>query len=67
MTGVEQIWTQLKTAVQDAAGSVLGYVKGHREEWISEETWILIQEKKEVKQKMETSENEIRRFFQGKT
>ena len=43
--------------------SVLGYVKGRREEWISEDTWNLIQEKKDLKSKMETSDDDMRRLF----
>ena len=40
-----------------------GYVRGRREEWISEDTWILIQEKKDLKKKMGTSDNALRRIF----
>ena len=52
----------MKNSVQKAAENVLGYV----EESISEETWVLIQEKKDLKKKMETSDDELRRFFKDK-
>ena len=63
---IEEDWCQWKNAVQEAAENVLGYVRGRREEWISEETWVLIQEKKDLKKKMETSDDELRRFFRDK-
>ena len=63
---VEESWCEWKNAVHDAAINVLGYARGRREEWISERTWVLIQEKKELKKKMETSDNDLRRNFREK-
>ena len=63
---IEEDWCHLRNAIQDAAVNVLGYVRGRREEWISEDTWILIQEKKDLKKKMETSDKALRRIFKDK-
>ena len=62
---LESNWTEWKQAVGEAASSVLGYQKSRREEWISNQTWLLIQEKKEIKGKMESSIGEIRARFKN--
>ena len=62
---VETLWSQWKDAIKDTAGNILGYQKGRKEEWISNATWLLIQEKKELKMKMETSISEVRTRFKN--
>ena len=44
---------------------VLGYKRGRREDWISDETWDLILEKKNLKMKMETSSSQTREMFRN--
>ena len=51
--------------MSESAVSVLGYRRGTREEWISNETWDLIQEKKTLKMKMETSLDQTREIFKN--
>ena len=45
-------WNEWKSALQEAAETVLGHKRGHRENWISDYTWLLIKEKKDLKMKM---------------
>ena len=44
---------------------MLGHQKGRKEEWISNPTWLLIQDKKEYKMKMETSTRELGHRFKS--
>ena len=62
---VETEWNEWKTAMQETAATVLGHARGHREEWITDDTWILINEKKDLKRKMETSNNGRREVFKN--
>ena len=52
---LESQWSEWKESVKQTANTILGYQKGRREEWISNSTWSLIQEKRGLKMKMETS------------
>ena len=56
-------WNEWKGALQETAETVLGHKRGHREDWISDYTWLLIKEKKDLKMKMETSTRERRLHF----
>ena len=58
-------WRKFKDAVNESAVNVLGYKSGRREEWISDGTWDLIQEKKNLKMKMETSSSQTREVFRN--
>ena len=51
--------------MKQTASTILGYQKGHKEEWISSATWTLIQEKRRLKMAMETSSEEIRAGFKA--
>ena len=49
---LEQKWTSFKTAITEAAKNTLGNIRGtHKEQWISKETWDLIDHRKFVKSK----------------
>ena len=61
---IEEAWSSLKKAYMETAEEVLGRKRGRREEWISEEAWQVIQEKKELKVKMESSSDlNIKRIY----
>ena len=55
MTEVEGAWFTIKKAYTETAEEVLGRRRRRKDEWISEEAWQVIQEKKELKVKMESS------------
>ena len=65
IAGVDYNWERLKVAVNESAANVLGFRKTRKEEWISSETWNLIQEKKILKMKMETSNDQTRVMFKN--
>ena len=62
---VEDQWNEWKSALQETAQAVLGQKRRHREEWISDDTWTLIKEKKDLKMMMETSASERRSFLEA--
>ena len=45
----EYLWKSVSECLRDAAVKVLGYKKRKKEEWVSEETLHLIQEKTNLK------------------
>ena len=51
--------------MQETAATVLGHARRHREEWITYNTWILINEKKDLKMKIETSDSGRRKVFKN--
>jgi len=61
----ETEWNAWKTAMQETAATVLGHARRHREEWITDDTWILINEKKDLKREMETSDSGRREVFKN--
>ena len=52
---VEESWSNIKRVYNETAEVVLGRRRKRTEEWISEEAWQLIKEKKELKVKIESS------------
>ena len=47
---VEEKWDRMKTCVNETAEEVIGKRRGTRkEQWITQDTWKLIDERKEVK------------------
>lgn len=46
---IENIWEQQKIYYANSAEEILGYRKGKSKCWISEDTWKLIEERKEIK------------------
>ena len=58
---IEERWESFKSAVHDAAKATIGYRRGTRkEQWISQETWSLIDERKETKLKRD-SERDVQK------
>ena len=49
---IQASWTNVKKAFCGAAVKVLGYRKREKKEWISEETWGKVKERKELKGKL---------------
>ena len=62
---LETQWSEWKESMTQTADSILGYQRGRKEEWISISTWNLIQEKKTLKMKMETSVDAVRERFKA--
>ena len=52
---VEGLWSSIKRVYTEAAEEVLGRRRKREEEWISEEAWRIIKEKKDLKVKIESS------------
>ncbi|XP_065580159.1 craniofacial development protein 2-like [Artemia franciscana] len=48
-TSSECLWKSVSECLKDAAAEVLGYKKRKKEEWVSEGSWQLIQERKNLK------------------
>ncbi|XP_060067249.1 uncharacterized protein LOC132547510 [Ylistrum balloti] len=46
---IEEIWEQQRSAYTNAAGEVLGSRKGKSKPWITDNTWKLIDERKDIK------------------
>ncbi|XP_060080330.1 craniofacial development protein 2-like [Ylistrum balloti] len=46
---IEEIWEQQRSAYTNAAEEVLGFRKGKSKPWISDNTWKLIDERKDIK------------------
>jgi hypothetical protein len=64
---VEAKWTNIRDTYREVAEEVLGRRKRFREEWISEETWTVIEEKKKLKIQMESSSDvQVRRRFKDR-
>ena len=59
--GIESQWNSIKTIYTDTAESTLGYHKPSHKEWISEETWEKIEERKKLRAKILSTENVERR------
>jgi len=51
-TGVEDIWQSVNGIYTETGKEVLGYSTRKRKEWISGNTWTLVQERKELKKRM---------------
>ena len=50
--GVEEIWQSVKSIYVETGKEVLGYSTRKRKEWISGNTWTLIEERKGIKNRM---------------
>ena len=48
---VENKWSKIKQVFNEVAKETLGYRKANHKEWISHETWSLIEERKSIKAK----------------
>ena len=56
---IDSYWMEYRDAVKETGEKVLGFEKRERKEWISEETWEAIEERKEVKKRL-NRENDLR-------
>ncbi|XP_062590299.1 uncharacterized protein LOC134251894 [Saccostrea cucullata] len=52
---IEKMWEQQKRANVNSAQEVIGYRKGKSKPWINENTWNLIDERKDIKTKIEST------------
>lgn len=55
---IEEIWEQQRNAYIKAAEEVLGYKKGKNKPWISSSTWKLIDERRIIKTRIESTRSE---------
>ncbi|KAL9983948.1 hypothetical protein ACROYT_G006197 [Oculina patagonica] len=51
-TGMEDIWQSVKNIYMETGREILGYSSKKRKEWISDDTWSLVEERKELKKRM---------------
>jgi hypothetical protein len=49
---VEEYWVEASNALKETAEEVLGFATGNRKEWISEDSWKKIEERNELKKKI---------------
>lgn len=55
---LEQEWNEIKTIFKDTSNTTLGYRKRGRKQWISDNTWNSIQERKDIKKKLYSTKSE---------
>ena len=55
---LEQEWKQIKTIYNDTSSTILGYKNHERKQWISDSTWNSIQERKDIKKKLNNAKSE---------
>jgi hypothetical protein len=53
----EITWTSIKENFQSTAKEILGHKKPEKKDWISEETWIKIEERKKLKNKIHNAQH----------
>ena len=58
---VESCWNNIKECYQKSAEEVIGFKKKERKEWISDDTWNLIEERKTMREKVLNEENLLRK------
>ena len=57
----EEQWANIRDAYTDTSQAVLGYRNSKRKEWLSDKTWALVEERKEVKQSIHACREERER------
>ena len=55
---VQELWEALRKAYVESAAEVLGFQKGKSKPWISQQTWKVIDERKEIKKKLDSTKSE---------
>ena len=55
--GIEDQWQQIKQSFCSTAEEVLGFKKPNKKEWMSDNTWNKIEERKEIKKKILNQNN----------
>ena len=55
---IEEVWEHQKNAYVKAAEEVLGYRKGKNKPWISEDSWKLIDERKHIKTRINSTRSQ---------
>ena len=55
---VEEFWKEYRDALKETAEEVIGYKKGKREEWISEDSWEKMKERKELRKRVNEHEDQ---------
>jgi len=55
---IEEVWEEQRNIYIKTAEEVLGYRKGKSKPWIQEESWRLIDERKEIKKRIESTRSE---------
>ena len=63
---VEELWEALRKAYVESAEEVLGFQKGKSKEWISQQTWKVMDERKEIITKSERIRKKIRENYKHK-
>jgi flagellum-specific peptidoglycan hydrolase FlgJ len=52
---VDEVWNQIKVMYADTCESVLGKVNHNRKEWMSERSWKLVEERRELKSQLDSA------------
>nr|KAG5687784.1 hypothetical protein BaRGS_025678 [Batillaria attramentaria] len=55
---IEEMWEQQRKAYVQSAEEVLGFRKGKNKPWIGEDTWKLMDERKDIKKKIDSTRSE---------
>ena len=55
---IEELWEVQRKAYVESAEEILGFRKGKSKPWISKQTWKLIEERKEIKTKLDSTKSE---------
>ena len=55
---IEREWNKIKTAYNESAKEILGYRKRKNQEWISPNSWKEIEERKKLKNKIDSTRSE---------
>jgi hypothetical protein len=62
LRNIEEKWRDVKKVCQEVSEEVLGYKRKDKKDWISEDTWELIQKRKESKAKVNNSKTRKRKM-----
>lgn len=52
---VDAVWNQIKDMYTDTRERILGKMNHHRKEWMSERSWKLVEERQELKSKLDSA------------
>lgn len=55
---LEMAWSEIQTMYRETSKNTLGYRKRERKQWISDNTWNSIQERKDIKRKINNAKSE---------
>ena len=63
--GVEEYWRGLRDGLNEVSGKVLGVERSRRKEWISQDSWAKVGERRELKRRLEGADADKKRRIQN--